>query len=196
MIKKLLATVLALFAAVAFAAVDANKATQAELEAVKGIGPAISTKIIDERKKAPFKDWEDMVVRVKGVGDGNAAKFSADGLTVNGATFKGVAAAPAAAKKEPAAAPKAEEKKAATATTTAAAPAAAAAPMATADDKKAAAKKEKEDKAAAKKKEKEDKAAAAKKAKEDKAAAAQKAKDEKAAAKPAAAKASDAKPTK
>ena len=118
MIKKLLATLLALFAAAAFAAVDANKATQAELEAVKGIGPAISAKIVDERKKAPFKDWNDLVERVKGVGDGNAAKFSTEGLTVNGAAFKGAAAAPAAApaaKKEdkPAAAPKAEEKKAA-----------------------------------------------------------------------------------
>ena len=103
MIKKILAAMLALFAAVAFAAVDANKATQAELEAVKGIGPAIAGKILDERKKSPFKDWEDMVVRVKGVGEGNAAKFSAEGLTVNGAAFAGApakAAAPAAKKEE------------------------------------------------------------------------------------------------
>ena len=68
MIKKILAAMLALFAAVAFAAVDANKATQAELEAVKGIGPAISAKILDERKKGAFKDWQDMVDRVKGIG--------------------------------------------------------------------------------------------------------------------------------
>ncbi len=114
MIKKLLATVLTLFAAVAFAAVDANKATQAELEGVKGIGPAMSAKIVDERKKAPFKDWNDMVERVKGVGDGNAAKFSTEGLTVNGATFKGAPATAPMVKKEdkPAAAPKADDKKA------------------------------------------------------------------------------------
>ncbi len=132
MIKKLLAAMLALLAAAAFAAVDANKATPAELETVKGIGPAISAKIVDERKKAPFKDWNDMVERVKGVGDGNAAKFSTAGLTVNGAAFKGAPAAPVAAKKEdkPAAAPKVEEKKAAAAPAVAAAPAAAAAPMA------------------------------------------------------------------
>ena len=97
MIKKLLAAMLALFAAAAFAAVDVNKATQADLESIKGIGPVISGKILDERKKAPFKDWNDMVTRVKGVGEGNAAKFSADGMTVNGATFAG---APAAAKQE------------------------------------------------------------------------------------------------
>ena len=92
MIKKILAAMLALFAAVAFAAVDANKATQAELEAVKGIGPALATKILDERKKGDFKDWQDMVVRVKGVGERNAAKFSTDGLTVNGAAFSGAPA--------------------------------------------------------------------------------------------------------
>jgi len=94
MIKKLLTVILALFAAAAFAAVDVNKATQADLESIKGIGPMISTKIIDERKKGgPFKDWDDVITRVKGIGEGNAAKFSGDGLTVNGAAFK-VAGAP------------------------------------------------------------------------------------------------------
>ena len=87
MIKKLLAALLALFAAAAFAAVDANTATQAELESVKGIGPAISSKIVEERQKAPFKDWQDMATRVKGVGVRNSAKFSSGGLTVNGAAY-------------------------------------------------------------------------------------------------------------
>jgi competence protein ComEA len=170
MIKKILVAMLALFAAVAFAAVDANKATQAELEAVKGIGPVIAGKILDERKKGSFKDWQDMVTRVKGVGEGNAAKFSTEGLTVNGAAFAGApakAAAPAAAKKEDKPAAKVEAPKAAA---PAAAPAAsAAAPAAkpattSADDKKAAAMKAKEEKAAAKA----DKAAAKKAAKEGK----------------------------
>src|SRR4051794_14706726 len=97
MLKKLLAALLSLLAAAAFAAVDVNKATQAELESVKGIGPSISAKILDERKKSPFKDWNDMIERVKGVGEHNAARFSSDGLTVNGAAFAG---APAAAKQE------------------------------------------------------------------------------------------------
>ncbi len=108
MLKNLLATVVALFAAAAFAAVDINKATQAELEAVKGIGPGISAKILDERKKGSFKDWTDLVDRVKGVGEGNAAKFSAAGLTVGGAAFKGVVAAPAAKKDDKPAAKPAE----------------------------------------------------------------------------------------
>jgi competence protein ComEA len=100
MLKKILAIVTMLYAAVAFAAVDVNKATVAELDGIKGIGPSISTKIIDERKKGNFKYWNDFVERVKGVGDGNAAKFSAEGLTVNGAGFKGAAAAPASAPKK------------------------------------------------------------------------------------------------
>jgi len=150
MIKKILVAMLALFAAAAFAAVDANKATQAELEAVKGIGPVIAGKILDERKKGEFKDWQDMVTRVKGVGEGNAAKFSTEGLTVNGAAFAG-APAKAAAKKEDKPAAKA------------AAPAASTAPAAaaSADEKKAAAAKAKEEKAAAKKAAKEAKAATA-----------------------------------
>lgn len=88
MFKKLLAALLAFTAIAAFAAVDVNKATQAELEEIKGIGPAMSTRILAERKKAAFKDWADMSERVKGIGEGNAKKFSAAGLTVNGAAFQ------------------------------------------------------------------------------------------------------------
>jgi len=98
MLKKILALVAMLYAAASFAAVDVNKATAAELDSIKGIGPGISTKILDERKKGSFKDWADFVERVKGVGEGNATKFSAEGLTVNGDAFK--AAVPAAKKAE------------------------------------------------------------------------------------------------
>src|SRR5450830_1777437 len=114
MLKKILALVAMLYAAACFAAVDVNKATAAELDSIKGIGPAISTKILDERAKGSFKDWNDFIVRVKGVGEGNAAKFSTEGLTVGGASYKGMTAAPAAAKKADKSAPKAEEKKAET----------------------------------------------------------------------------------
>jgi competence protein ComEA len=100
MFKRLLAAVLALMAATAFAAVDVNKATATELDGIKGIGPGISAKILDERKKGNFKDWNDLVERVKGIGEGNAAKFSAEGMTVNGAGFKGAAAAPTAKKED------------------------------------------------------------------------------------------------
>jgi competence protein ComEA len=114
MLKKILTLVALLYAAVCFAAVDVNKATAAELDGIKGIGPAISAKIVDERAKGQFKDWNDFIVRVKGVGEVNAAKFSAEGLTVGGAGYKGVTATAAASKKEDKPVPKAEEKKAET----------------------------------------------------------------------------------
>jgi competence protein ComEA len=95
MLKKILNVLLMLYAAACFAAVDANKANAAELDSIKGIGPAMSTRILDERKKGNFKDWPDFISRVKGLGEGNAAKLSKAGLTVNGAEFKGTAAAKA-----------------------------------------------------------------------------------------------------
>ncbi len=98
MFKSLLAGLALFLAAGVASALDVNRATQAELESVKGIGSGISTKILDERKKGSFKDWADLIDRVQGVGEGNAAKFSAEGLTVGGAGYKGVAAAPAAPK--------------------------------------------------------------------------------------------------
>ena len=110
MLKKILALVAMLYAAASFAAVDVNKATAAELDGIKGIGPGISGKIVEERKKGNFKDWNDFIERVKGIGETNAAKFSAEGMTVNGAGFKGAAAAPAKKDEKPVA--KAEEKKA------------------------------------------------------------------------------------
>ena len=42
MLKKLLALVVMLYAAASFAAVDVNKASAAELDGIKGIGPGIS----------------------------------------------------------------------------------------------------------------------------------------------------------
>ena len=47
MFKKLLATTAMLFAVASFAAVDANKGTAAELDGLKGVGPAMSKRIID-----------------------------------------------------------------------------------------------------------------------------------------------------
>ncbi|MEO8808548.1 MAG: helix-hairpin-helix domain-containing protein [Burkholderiaceae bacterium] len=95
LIKILLATLLALSSAFAFATVEVNKANQAELESIKGVGPAMSAKILEARKAGAFKDWPDLAERVKGIGSGNSAKFSGQGLTVNGAAFAG-APAPAA----------------------------------------------------------------------------------------------------
>jgi competence protein ComEA len=102
MYKLLMGLLLALMSSLSFAAVDLNKASQADLESIKGIGPAMSTRILDERKKSDFKDWLDFVDRVKGVGPGNASKFSEAGLTVNGASYAAGGATPAKSAKKPA----------------------------------------------------------------------------------------------
>jgi len=92
MFKKILAASAMLFAFATFAAVDANKGTAAELDGLKGVGPAMSQRIIDARKQSAFKDWPDLMSRVKGVKAKTAAKLSGEGLTVNGESFKGDAA--------------------------------------------------------------------------------------------------------
>lgn len=178
MFKKLLALMLALMTSLAFA-VDANNADATQLDGVKGIGPALSTKIVEARKAGPFKDWNDLVNRVSGIGEKSAAKLSAAGLTVNGATFKDVPAAVVTPKAEkavkvptPATAPVPPTAPAPTAApapapvkTPAVTPPAAPAKVDAAADKAA-------DKAAKKAADKEAKAAAKKAAAEEKASAA------------------------
>ena len=95
MFKKIVAFFAAMSIFAAFAAVEVNKATDAELDGLKGIGPVTTRLIVSERKKADFKSWDDFITRVKGVGEKSAAKFSAEGLTVNGASYQGPAVAPA-----------------------------------------------------------------------------------------------------
>ena len=92
MIKKLLLAIATLIATTgfAFAQVDINKADQAALDGIKGIGPAKSKQILDERTKGgQFKDWDDFEKRVKGIGAKNAAKLSQAGLQVNGQSKAG-----------------------------------------------------------------------------------------------------------
>jgi len=92
MLKKLLLAVATLIATMgfAFAQVDVNKADQAALDSVKGIGPAKSKVIIEERTKGgAFKDWPDFEKRVKGIGAKNSLKLSAAGLQVNGQSKAG-----------------------------------------------------------------------------------------------------------
>lgn len=90
MFKKLVLAVssvlvmLAASAGSAYAEVDINKASAAELDSLPGIGPASSNAIVEERKKGNFTDWADLESRVKGIGNKSAAKLSQAGLTVDG----------------------------------------------------------------------------------------------------------------
>ena len=96
MLKKLLTLLVAtLLATATWAAVDVNTATEAELDGIKGIGPGLSGRILQERQNAPFKDWADFIGRVGGVGNKSAVNFSKEGLTVNGKKYSAAAAAKA-----------------------------------------------------------------------------------------------------
>jgi DNA polymerase III alpha subunit len=115
MLKKLLLAVAMVLAtmSVALADVDVNKADQAALDSIKGIGPVMSRAILAERTKGGnFKNWSDFQSRVKGIGDKKAAKLSQAGLTVGGAAKSADASVPKAKKaavKTNAAHPKAGE---------------------------------------------------------------------------------------
>lgn len=109
MFKKILLAVATLIVTMgfAFAQVDVNKADAAALDSVKGIGPAKSKAILEERKKGDFKDWADFEKRVKGIGEKSAVKLSQAGLVVNGKPLDGAPAAAAPAAKADKAAAKA-----------------------------------------------------------------------------------------
>jgi competence protein ComEA len=80
MIKRWLGGILMsmLFAVQALAAVDLNKAGQAELESVKGIGPKKAKAIIEHREKnGPFKSVDDLS-KVKGFGKASVNKVRAN----------------------------------------------------------------------------------------------------------------------
>ena len=98
-IKHLLFGLAALLASTAMAAVDVNTASENDLDSIKGIGPSTASRMMAARKQAPFKDWNDLIQRLSGLGEKRAAKLSAEGLTVNGAAYKpGSDAGPAARK--------------------------------------------------------------------------------------------------
>ena len=64
-------------------ALEINTANEAELDSVRGLGPSSTARILHARESGPFKDWADLMQRVKGIKAATAAKLSDAGLTVN-----------------------------------------------------------------------------------------------------------------
>lgn len=89
MLKSILAVALAVVTTLSIAAVDVNKANVADLDSIKGIGPGTSSKVMKAREQADFKDWNDLIQRVGGIGPKKAVQLSNNGLTVNGQTYGG-----------------------------------------------------------------------------------------------------------
>jgi competence protein ComEA len=89
MLKKITGALLAFgFAGLTWAQqIDLNKATEVELDALKGVGPVLTKAVMDERKKAPFKNWEDATRRVKGLGPQKASRLSEQGVRVQGSAY-------------------------------------------------------------------------------------------------------------
>ena len=83
----LLSGVVALMCCNTALALDINQANEAELDSVKGMGPALSAKVLNARSQRPFKDWQDLMQRVSGIRQNKAQQFSEQGLTVDGQAF-------------------------------------------------------------------------------------------------------------
>jgi competence protein ComEA len=103
MIKPLCAAVLLGISVIAShaAPAEANTATQAQLESVTGLGPALAQRLLDARQQGPFNDWRDLLARVTGLGPASAARLSAAGLTVNGEAFTASTTAKPPRKRQP-----------------------------------------------------------------------------------------------
>jgi competence protein ComEA len=91
----------------AWAAVDVNTATEAQLQDLKGIGPSTARAIVKERTdRGPYKDADDLSSRVKGLGAKSLSKLEAQGLEIGETAApagKGKSAAPGESDVRPAA---------------------------------------------------------------------------------------------
>jgi competence protein ComEA len=80
-----IAVVAGLVWSICLPAQEINTASRAELEALNGIGVTMAERILLERDKAPFKSWDDLERRVKGMRGARTQRLQAQGATVNGA---------------------------------------------------------------------------------------------------------------
>lgn len=70
--------------------VDANTATQARLAQVISVGPEVAAQIVAARNERPFRDWNDLVLRVVGLSAAQTAFYASTcGLAVNGESLSG-----------------------------------------------------------------------------------------------------------
>ena len=66
-------------------ATDLNQANQQQLLSIRGIGPVMAQRILQERSAyGPFQSYSDLVQRVRGIGPKTAERFKAQGARING----------------------------------------------------------------------------------------------------------------
>jgi competence protein ComEA len=67
---------------------EINQANEAELDSIKGMGPAMTRKVLAARTEKLFMNWKDLMSRVAGIGTAKAQQFSDQGVLVNGLALK------------------------------------------------------------------------------------------------------------
>ena len=58
-----------------------------DLDGLRGLGPATTRIILQEREREPFRDWQDLMKRTPGIGPKKAVQLSEQGLRVQGLAF-------------------------------------------------------------------------------------------------------------
>jgi competence protein ComEA len=91
---------LSLGASIANTLIDANTASEDQLQSIAGIGPATAQKIIQVRQKKPFRDLRDFAERVPGVGPKRLQQYSDAGLVVKRSPAINPASAPPSKSKQ------------------------------------------------------------------------------------------------
>ena len=74
--------------------IDLENARELDLDGLRGLGPASTRQILEERERRPFKDWQDLMQRSTGIGPKKAAQLSEQGLRVQGQPYPAPAATP------------------------------------------------------------------------------------------------------
>ena len=69
-------------------ALEINQANEAELDSIKGMGPAMTRKVLAARTERLFMNGTDLMSRVTGIGKAKAQQFSDQGVLVNGLALK------------------------------------------------------------------------------------------------------------
>jgi competence protein ComEA len=86
--RRLLLLALLPLAAGATAPLELNKASQAQLESLSGVGPELAERMLKAREAKPFDNWADLRRRVRGIGPKLATALSHQGLRVQGQAFE------------------------------------------------------------------------------------------------------------
>jgi len=69
---------------------DIAQAREIDLDGLRGLGPATTRQILQERDRMPFRDWQDLMQRSPGIGPKKAAQLSAQGLRVQGQPYPAI----------------------------------------------------------------------------------------------------------